>query len=182
MSRVRDQVEESVERLAAAHTLARCRLTAGRYEEAERILRPELRMRQRVSGKEHLETLKTAGIWQCRSRSKGRTLRRSGSTARCLGCRGGYSVRSIQRRWGSASTLTSILADQGKYVDAEGIEREVLGARRRVLGEERPETLKTADNLATSLSGQGKYVEAERMFRETPGVECGYSARSIRTR
>ena len=41
---------------------------------------------------------------------------------------------------------------------------------RRVLGEEHPDTLRSANNLATSLSGQGKHAEAERIEREVLGA------------
>jgi hypothetical protein len=54
--------------------------------------------------------------------------------------------------------------NQGKYVEAERIQREVHGVQKRVLGAEHPETLATANNLGLSLSGQGKYVEAEQML------------------
>ena len=57
------------------------------------------------------------------------------------------------------------LSGQGKHAEAELIHREVLGARRRVLGEERPDTLASANNLASSLFRQGKHAEAERMLR-----------------
>ncbi len=57
-----------------------------------------------------------------------------------------------------------------KHADAERIQREVLDARRRVLGEEHPNTLTAANNLAHSLSLQGKYVEAEQMFQATQGA------------
>jgi hypothetical protein len=70
----------------------------------------------------------------------------------------------------SASNLASYLASQGKYADAERIEREVLGVRKRVLGAEHPSTLASANNLAASLEGQGKYAEAERIWREVLGV------------
>jgi hypothetical protein len=50
----------------------------------------------------------------------------------------------------------------GRYAEAERINREVVGVERRVLGEEHPNTLTSAGNLASSLSGQGKYAEAER--------------------
>ena len=40
------------------------------------------------------------------------------------------------------------------------MQREVLAARKRVLGAERPGTLTTASNLAISLSSQGKHAEA----------------------
>ena len=39
--------------------------------------------------------------------------------------------------------------------------REVLAARKRVQGEEHPNTLTTAGNLASSLSDQGKHAEEE---------------------
>jgi hypothetical protein len=48
----------------------------------------------------------------------------------------------------SAGNLAAFLAYQGKYADAERIEREVLGVKRRVLGEEHPSTLKSSSNLA----------------------------------
>ena len=59
---------------------------------------------------------------------------------------------------------------QGKYADAERIEREVLGALRRVQGEEHPDTLSSAHNLASMLSQQGKHADAERIHREVLDV------------
>ena len=47
----------------------------------------------------------------------------------------------------------------------------MLGARRRVLGEEHPETLMSANNLALSLSGQGKYAEAEETLQAALAAE-----------
>jgi hypothetical protein len=41
----------------------------------------------------------------------------------------------------------------------------LLGARRRVLGEEHPDTLTSANDLAASLLLQGKYAEAEEMLQ-----------------
>jgi hypothetical protein len=71
----------------------------------------------------------------------------------------------------SASNLAISLVDQGKYADAERIEREVLGVKKRVLGAEHPSTLTSTSNLATSLSYQGKYADAERIQREVLGVQ-----------
>ena len=42
---------------------------------------------------------------------------------------------------------------------------------RRILGDEHPSTLTTANNLARSLSGQGKHKEAERVARDMLGVQ-----------
>ena len=51
------------------------------------------------------------------------------------------------------------------------MEREVLAVRKRVLGDEHPDTLMTAGNLALSLSGQGQYDEAVAMEREVLAVK-----------
>jgi hypothetical protein len=81
---------------------------------------------------------------------------------------------------------------QGQYAEAERIEQEVLGARRRLLGDEHPHTLRSAAKLALSLLFQGKHEQAERIEREVLGARRrllgdehprgGYSATSIRTR
>ena len=60
--------------------------------------------------------------------------------------------------------IAALCSDQGKHADAERIGREVLAARRRVLGEEHPDTLISASDLAMSLSLQAKYAEAEAML------------------
>ena len=49
-----------------------------------------------------------------------------------------------KERLAAAGNLASSLSGQGKHAEAERIRREVLGTRRRVLGEEHPETLKSA--------------------------------------
>jgi hypothetical protein len=71
----------------------------------------------------------------------------------------------------TANNLAASLSDQGKYAEAERIEREVLVARKRVLGPEHPDTLGDANNLAMSLSNQGKHVDAELILREVHDVQ-----------
>jgi hypothetical protein len=56
----------------------------------------------------------------------------------------------------AASNLAECRRFDGQYADAERINREVLGVRRRVLGEEHRDTLTSANNLARSLSDQRK--------------------------
>ena len=58
---------------------------------------------------------------------------------------------------------------QGKYPQAEALFAKVLEARRRVLGESNPDTLKTMDALAGLYRIQGKYLDAEPML--TKAVE-----------
>jgi tetratricopeptide (TPR) repeat protein len=71
-----------------------------------------------------------------------------------------------EERLSAAHNLADARSGQGQYAEAERIEREVLGVKRRVLGEEHPATLTSANNLAQSLSDQGQYAEAEQIHRE----------------
>jgi hypothetical protein len=57
----------------------------------------------------------------------------------------------------TAGNLAASLLGQGKYAEAEKMEREVLAVLKRVLGASRH-----ADYLADSLTGQGKDAEAEK--------------------
>jgi tetratricopeptide (TPR) repeat protein len=70
----------------------------------------------------------------------------------------------------TASNLAMSLSHQGKRADAERIQREVLGAQKRVLGPEHPDTQTTANNLSTTLSYQGKHADAEAIRREVLGA------------
>ena len=74
------------------------------------------------------------------------------------------------------NNLADSLSRQGKYDEAEKMQREVLAVKQRVLGAEHPDTLTTADNLAQSLSGQRKYDEAETMH---PMLRWGISKRLL---
>jgi tetratricopeptide (TPR) repeat protein len=58
-----------------------------------------------------------------------------------------------------------VLLNQGKYEEAEAMNRRALDGREKVLGEEHPDTLKSFNNLASALQRQGKYEEAEAMIR-----------------
>jgi tetratricopeptide (TPR) repeat protein len=52
----------------------------------------------------------------------------------------------------------------GKYAEAEGMHRQTLELKEKVLGQEHPSTLSSMNNLALVLRSQGKYKEAETMF------------------
>ena len=55
---------------------------------------------------------------------------------------------------------------QGKYEEAEGIQRQELALSESVLGKKHPSTLTSMNNLALVLNHQGKYEEAEGIQRQ----------------
>ena len=82
--------------------------------------------------------------------------------------------RSAVRRMPHAACHMSqavSLSQQGKYAEAERIERKLCDILTRKLGAEHPNTLATAANLADSLTGQGRYSAAERINRKVLAIE-----------
>jgi tetratricopeptide (TPR) repeat protein len=76
-----------------------------------------------------------------------------------------------EERRAALYTLAVNRTAEGKYVEAELNYRELLGAERRMLGEEHPSTLATSSGLAESLLNQGKHAQAERIYRKVLGVQ-----------
>ena len=56
----------------------------------------------------------------------------------------------------SQSSLAHSVFQQGKYENAEKLQRKLLAIQCQVLGSEHPEALTTLGNLAQSLSHQGE--------------------------
>ena len=62
------------------------------------------------------------------------------------------------------------LPSQGKHVQAENIERELLVSATRMLGAEHENTLISAKNLAVWLLDCGQKTEGEQFLRDTPAL------------
>jgi tetratricopeptide (TPR) repeat protein len=71
-----------------------------------------------------------------------------------------------EERLAAADNRASSLTVQGKHAEAEQIFGEVLNVKRRVLGNEHPDTLMVRSNLAVCLGYQKKHAEAEKIYRE----------------
>jgi tetratricopeptide (TPR) repeat protein len=72
-----------------------------------------------------------------------------------------------EERLAAAHNLAIARESDGRYLAAERLNGRVLAVRRRVLGEEHPDTLASLANQALPLVGQAnaKYAEAERINR-----------------
>jgi len=62
--------------------------------------------------------------------------------------------------------LAFVLSLEGRYAEAEKLDREALDLRRRVLGPEHPATLATMRDLSVDLSRERRYAEAEKLVRD----------------
>ncbi len=62
--------------------------------------------------------------------------------------------------------MGTVYSDLGLYSRAQPLLERSVEIRRRVLGPEHPDTLKSMNDLATDLDGSGHYAEAEKLERE----------------
>jgi non-specific serine/threonine protein kinase/serine/threonine-protein kinase len=67
----------------------------------------------------------------------------------------------------STNNLANVLYHEGHYAGAEKLYRKTLDIKRRVLGPEHPDTLRSMGNLAFALRSEHHYAEAEKLDRET---------------
>jgi tetratricopeptide (TPR) repeat protein len=63
--------------------------------------------------------------------------------------------------------LAAVLFDQQRFDEAEQLDRRVLEARRRQLGEDHIDVAATMSNLALVLQQQHRLPESEEMYRRS---------------
>jgi cytochrome c-type biogenesis protein CcmH/NrfG len=59
------------------------------------------------------------------------------------------------------NNLASSVCRQGKYAEAEAMNRQTLQLQKTALRKDHPDTLLSMNSLAISLHQQGKYAEAK---------------------
>ena len=164
---IADSFEEQPEvRARLMGTMGGVYLALGRYEEAEPLLEEALRLRLRVLGDEHSDTLASRdGLAELRWRqarySEAEPLVRSSLQLRrrLLGDEHPDTLQALDN-------LGSLQWQQERYAEAESHYLEALAGRRRVLGDEHPDTLITVNNLAVLYKVMGRYEEAEPLYLE----------------
>jgi non-specific serine/threonine protein kinase/serine/threonine-protein kinase len=137
----------------------------GLYLQAEKLASQALKVRTRILGPEHRQTLETMD-----------------NLAFLMGVNGQLAQgEPLQRRVFEASrrifgpddshtlvaedTLGSILNERDKYAEAEKLLREAVVRKARRFGPEAPITLISIDNLANVLDNEGRYKESEQLHR-----------------
>jgi hypothetical protein len=66
------------------------------------------------------------------------------------------------------NNLAAVLRSQGKYEEAEGMHRQVLELREKVLDQEHPSTLSSKDSLARCIA-----IDKNRVIADGTGQDVG---------
>ena len=79
------------------------------------------------------------------------------------------SAMTTRTRWRLPRYLAWALRDMGRYAEARELDEDTLARHRRVLGEDHPNTLTSANNLAADLSEPRRVSGGPRAGRGHPG-------------
>ena len=139
----------------------------GKGVEAEKMSIQALKVRKKIFGREHKDTLSSMGmvglVYKLRSNYDAAEL----LDRETLQLKEKVLGKEHPDTLTSMSNLAVLLESQGKYDAAEPLYRETLQLEDMVLGKEHPNTLISMNNFSFFLSGQGKYDAAEQLSRET---------------
>ena len=161
------QGEENPEVLSDLHHIAFSLNERGEHREAEVLNRRVLRLREKVLGHLHLDSILSVNnlAWSIQKQGNGRfeeaeELHRRAYT--------GYKQElgpESEKALLSLEYLRNVLNLQHKYDESEGMERLLISIKEKALGSEHHDVLVAYHNLAWNLSEQGKCQESEEIYR-----------------
>jgi tetratricopeptide (TPR) repeat protein len=162
--RVAGRAEEPIG-MAARNRWANALSLVGDFRRSETEYRELIKVRQRVLGPEHLDTLRSRHNLAVALAGQEKNAEAEEEDRAVLAIRervlGPEHPDTLRGRNNLATTLSAL----GKHAEAEQEHRAVLAIQERVLGPEHPESLQSRMNLAVELYVEGKEAEAEAGFR-----------------
>ena len=151
--------------MSVLHNLGTLLTKQGKLEEAEKLYRRALKVRERVLVVFHPDTVTMVNNLGSLLHDQGKLDEAEALYRHALE---GYE-RMVgvdhPNTLGLVNNLGRVLHDQGKLEEAEALSRRALAGTERVLGVNHPNTLGSASNLGALLQEQGKLEEAEVLFR-----------------
>jgi tetratricopeptide (TPR) repeat protein len=141
-----------------------------RNQEAVRLLRRLLEIKQRHLGSAHLEVARILNeLGQCLEElgkpAEAEPLYRQALAMRQRGLGEDHPDTAL-----SYNNLATSLYAQAKYAEVEPLLRRALAIRQKTLGEDHPDTAESYNNEASYLDDQGWYVEAEPLYRRALAI------------
>jgi tetratricopeptide (TPR) repeat protein len=138
----------------------------GSLSDAEKLSMKSMKVRKKLLGKEHEDTLSSmamvglatslAGRWKEAEELEVQVME---TFKRVLGPEHPGTLTSM-------ANLAATYWNQGRWKEAEELFVQVMEMFKRVLGEEHPNTLSSMANLASTYWNQGRWKEAEELFAQ----------------
>ncbi|PVH70498.1 TPR-like protein [Cadophora sp. DSE1049] len=142
-------------------------LSIGKWVEAETMSVQAMKVRKKILGNEHNDTLDGMAIVGLAYELKGKYKAAEPLYVETLRLRKKVLGQKHPSTLASMSDLAVLFQKQGKYNAAEPLYVETLQLFKKILGQEHPSTLASMNNLALLFESQRKYEAAEPLFVET---------------
>jgi hypothetical protein len=159
-----DSIEANEEyRVGLMWRYGRCLNLEGRWNEAEISFGQVVKIRTRLLGMNHSDTLESVESLASTCRKQGRWTEAEELCVQVLETKKRVLGEEHPDALISAGNLALTYCNQGRWTEAEELEVQVLETIQRVLGEEHPDTLISIANLASTYTIQGRWAEAEEL-------------------
>ena len=159
--------QEDVVVLHFLNNLAIAYQSTGRYDEASRLHKDTLEVRQRVLGPEHPDILASRNNLANAYRSTGRYDEAARLHEENLEVQQRVLGPEHPDTLGSRNNLAAAYQSAGRYDQATRLYQANLEVMERVLGPEHPDTLGSRNNLAVAYANTGRDDEAARLHLDT---------------
>jgi CHAT domain-containing protein/tetratricopeptide (TPR) repeat protein len=143
---------------------------AGRFAEAEQLLRKTLAVTQKVLGEDHVDTAVCCNDIAYLLDAQGKHAEAELLARQALTIRQKILGEEHPDTAQTYNNLACNLDAQSKFADAEPLHFRALAIRRKVLGEDHPDTASSYSNVSYNMWGQGKYAEAEPLDRRALAI------------
>lgn len=163
---VPEDLKEKMAETEEMFTKALDEINRGHFDESDILLRKVQKIREKILGPEHLETVRVnielAGVYECQGKyEEAEELQKK-------------SLQIVKRVLGkenldtaiSYNNLAGVYEDQGKYREAEELYIKSLTIIEKVLGKEHPDTATGYNNIAYVYERKGNYQKAEELYEK----------------
>ena len=143
---------------------------AGRYAEAEALIRESLAILREQLGADHPDVATSLNNLAALYRVQGRYGEAEPFHQQSLTIRREQLGADHPAVATSLNNLAALYQDQGRYVEAEPLYQESLAIRREQLGVDHPDVAISLNNLASLYQAQGRYGEAEPLYQQSLAI------------
>jgi tetratricopeptide (TPR) repeat protein len=146
----------------------------GAYTESLVKIEESFKIRERILGERHPDTLRSLGLlgWTYPHTSRSGSKQKSEETCRrCFELRREVLGEDHPETIDCLSDLAAAIELQGRFQESEKMQRQAFEASKRVLGPEHLDTLNCLSHLASVLDELGAYEEAETALRNVVQIK-----------
>ena len=157
---------KGIEQTEFIDTLAYSLQYTAEYKKAETLYEKNLRIREKVLGKDHPDMATSYNNLALVYKDQGKYKQAEELYKKAMQISERILGEEHPTTAASYNNLAGVYEDQGKYREAEELYKKAMQISERILGKENPTTAASYNNLAGVYEEQGKYKQAEELYKK----------------